>query len=122
MVGSSVTRVSDEYIYTLAGPEIGVAATKTFLVQITALALLGLSLAEARGTLDTSEIQQLRSSLMNIPESIELIIEKQEDYIKTMADLLATKPDFFFLGRGINTTTAMEGALKLKEISYTHAG
>jgi glucosamine--fructose-6-phosphate aminotransferase (isomerizing) len=98
-----------------------VAATKTFVVQITTLALLGLSLAEIRGICDASEIQELRNQLMNIPLDIEQIIEKQEDYIKTTADLLARKPNFLFLGRGINTPTAMEGALKLKEISYIHA-
>jgi glucosamine--fructose-6-phosphate aminotransferase (isomerizing) len=121
VMGSSITRTADHFIYTLAGPEIGVAATKTFVVQITTLALLGLSLAEIRGICDASEIQELRNQLMNIPLDIEQIIEKQEDYIKTTADLLARKPNFLFLGRGINTPTAMEGALKLKEISYIHA-
>jgi glucosamine--fructose-6-phosphate aminotransferase (isomerizing) len=121
VMGSSITRTADHFIYTLAGPEIGVAATKTFVVQITMLALLGLSLAEIRGICDASEIQELRNQLMNIPLDIEQIIEKQEDYIKTTADLLARKPNFLFLGRGINTPTAMEGALKLKEISYIHA-
>lgn len=121
VVGSSITRAADYFIYTLAGPEIGVAATKTFLVQITALALLGLSLAEVRGILDTSEIKRLHAHLFGIPNAIEQIIEKQEDYIKTTADILSSKPNFLFLGRGINTPTAMEGALKLKEISYSHA-
>ncbi len=121
VVGSSITRVADRFVYTLAGPEIGVAATKTFLVQISTLALLGLSLAEARGTLDTSEIQKYRGELLKIPAAIEQIIEKQEEYVKVTADTLAHKPNFLFLGRGINTPTAMEGALKLKEISYIHA-
>jgi len=121
VMGSSITRTADHFIYTLAGPEIGVAATKTFVVQITTLALLGLSLAEIRGIYNSSEIQEFRNQLMNIPINIEQIIEKQEDYIKTTADLLAPKPNFLFLGRGINTPTAMEGALKLKEISYIHA-
>jgi glucosamine--fructose-6-phosphate aminotransferase (isomerizing) len=121
VVGSSITRVADRFVYTLAGPEIGVAATKTFLVQISTLALLGLSLAEARGTLDTSEIQRYRGELQKMPSAIEQIIEKQEEYVKATADRLAHKPNFLFLGRGINTPTAMEGALKLKEISYIHA-
>ncbi|MFX1298141.1 MAG: SIS domain-containing protein, partial [Promethearchaeota archaeon] len=121
VVGSSITRAADYFIYTLAGPEIGVAATKTFLVQISTLALLGLSLAKVRGILDPSEVQKLHGQLLNIPNHIEQIIEKQEDYIKSTADRLATKPNFLFLGRGINTPTAMEGALKLKEISYIHA-
>ncbi len=121
VIGSSITRATDYFLYTLAGPEIGVAATKTFVVQITMLALLGLTLAEIRGVYDKSEIRQLHNQLMNIPLHIEQIIEKQEDYIKMTADILAQKPNFLFLGRGINTPTAMEGALKLKEISYIHA-
>jgi glucosamine--fructose-6-phosphate aminotransferase (isomerizing) len=121
VVGSSITRMADDFIYTLAGPEIGVAATKTFLVQITTLALLGISLARVRGILDNSEFKKLNDHLMNIPRCIEWIIEKYEDDIKTTADLLANKPNFLFLGRGINAPTAMEGALKLKEISYIHA-
>jgi len=121
VVGSSITRSADYFIYTLAGPEIGVAATKTFLVQITTLALLGLTLAEIRGILNNSEVQDLRQQLFNIPKLIEQVIEKREDSIKVTADLLAHKPNFLFLGRGINTPTAMEGALKLKEISYIHA-
>ena len=121
VVGSSITRVSDHFIYTLAGPEIGVAATKTFLVQITSLAMLNLALAKMRGTLDPSEINEFNSQLSKIPSHIEQIIEKQEDYIKNTADALSNKHSFLFLGRGINITTAMEGALKLKEISYMHA-
>jgi len=121
VVGSSITRSADNFIYTLAGPEIGVAATKTFLVQITTLALLGISLAQVRGVIDNSEFKKLTNHLMNIPRSIEQIIEKYEDDIKMTADLLANKPNFLFLGRGINAPTAMEGALKLKEISYIHA-
>lgn len=121
VLGSSITRVSDQYIYTLAGPEIGVAATKTFLVQITALALVNLALAKMRGSLTSSEIKELQKRLLRIPTDIAQIIEKQEDYIKVTAEKLAIQPNFLFLGRGINTTTAMEGALKLKEISYIHA-
>ncbi|NVM52331.1 MAG: glutamine--fructose-6-phosphate transaminase (isomerizing) [Candidatus Helarchaeota archaeon] len=121
VVGSSITRTADHFIYTQAGPEIGVAATKTFLVQNAALALIGLSLAEVRGSLDTSEVKEMRNQLLKVPNQISQIIEKQEDYIKITADNLANQPNFLFLGRGINTTTAMEGALKLKEISYIHA-
>ncbi|MFX1298272.1 MAG: isomerizing glutamine--fructose-6-phosphate transaminase, partial [Promethearchaeota archaeon] len=121
VVGSSITRSADQFIYTRAGPEIGVAATKTFLVQIATLALLGLNVAKVRGTLNDSEVREFQKHLLNIPHFIEQLIEKQEDYIKITADLLAAKPNFLFLGRGINTATAMEGALKLKEISYIHA-
>ncbi|MHA1264665.1 MAG: glutamine--fructose-6-phosphate transaminase (isomerizing) [Candidatus Helarchaeota archaeon] len=121
VVGSSITRIADKSLYTLAGPEIGVAATKTFLVQIVALALINLALARIRGSLDSTEINELQNQLAKIPHHIEQIIEKQEDYIKITADKLAHKSNFLFLGRGIHTTTAMEGALKLKEISYTHS-
>ncbi len=121
VVGSSITRSADHFLYTLAGPEIGVAATKTFLVQITTLALLGLSLAKIRGILNNSELKELTQQLGYIPQHIEQLIKKYEDYIKITADSLAHKPNFLFLGRGINTATAMEGALKLKEISYIHA-
>ncbi len=121
VVGSSITRTADNFVYTLAGPEIGVAATKTFLVQITSLAMLNLALAKMRGTLDTSEIKELNTRLVKIPSHIEQIIEKHEDYIKNTANALSNNKSFLFLGRGINITTAMEGALKLKEISYIHA-
>ncbi|NVM28155.1 MAG: glutamine--fructose-6-phosphate transaminase (isomerizing) [Candidatus Helarchaeota archaeon] len=121
VVGSSVTRTSDHFMYTLAGPEIGVAATKTFLVQITALALVNLAVANMRGTLDSSEIKNIHENLSKIPKHISQIIEKYEDYIKVTADSLANKQNFLFLGKGINTPTALEGALKLKEISYIHA-
>jgi glucosamine--fructose-6-phosphate aminotransferase (isomerizing) len=82
---------------------------------------LGISLARVRGILDNYEFKKLNDHLMNIPRCIEWIIEKYEDDIKTTADLLANKPNFLFLGRGINAPTAMEGALKLQEISYIHA-
>ncbi len=121
VVGSSITRSADDFIYTQAGPELGVAATKTFLVQIAALGLVNLSLADMRGTLNASEIKSLHDHLLKIPDHLSQIIEKHEDYIKNTADALAINRNFLFLGRGINTATAMEGALKLKEISYIHA-
>jgi glucosamine--fructose-6-phosphate aminotransferase (isomerizing) len=121
VVGSSITRGSDNVIYTKAGPEIGVAATKTFIVQVAALALLSLELAKMRGTLDYSEIQSMKRSLLDTPRQIESIIRSQEAIAIRATEKYHDKPSFLFLGRGISTATAMEGALKLKELSYTHA-
>jgi glucosamine--fructose-6-phosphate aminotransferase (isomerizing) len=121
VVGSSITRGSDNVIYTQAGPEIGVAATKTFIVQVAALALLSLELAKMRGTLDYSEIQSMKRSLLDTPRQIESIIRSQEAIAIRATEKYHDKPSFLFLGRGISTATAMEGALKLKELSYTHA-
>jgi glucosamine--fructose-6-phosphate aminotransferase (isomerizing) len=121
VVGSSITRVSDDVIYTQAGPEIGVAATKTFIVQVATLAMLSLELAKLRGTLDYNEIQSMKRSLLDTPRQIESVIKSQEATAIRAAEKYYNKPSFLFLGRGISTATAMEGALKLKEISYTHA-
>ncbi|MHA1784691.1 MAG: glutamine--fructose-6-phosphate transaminase (isomerizing) [Candidatus Helarchaeota archaeon] len=121
VVGSSITRISDRVIITQAGPEIGVAATKTFIVQLISLSLIALKLAEKKKTLASDKIEEYRKGLVNIPKIVEKIIEFQEDYIKETADLYAINDNFFFLARGINVPTAKEGALKLKEISYSHA-
>lgn len=121
VVGSSITRVSDNVICTQAGPEIGVAATKTFIVQVATLSLLSLELAKLRGTLDYSEIQSMKRSLLDTPRQIESVVKTQEATAIRIAEKYYNKPSFLFLGRGISTATAMEGALKLKEISYTHA-
>jgi glucosamine--fructose-6-phosphate aminotransferase (isomerizing) len=121
VVGSSITRVSDNVIYTQAGPEIGVAATKTFIVQVATLALLSLELAKLRGTLDYNEIQSMKRSLLDTPRQIQGVIKSQEAMALRTAEKYYNKPSFLFLGRGISTATAMEGALKLKELAYTHA-
>jgi len=121
VVGSSITRISDYVINTQAGPEIGVAATKTFVVQLTSLAMLGMCLAEFKDILSPKEIKKLNEHLDFIPDTIQKIITSQEKNIKLTAELFSKKANFLFLGRGINTSTAAEGALKLKEISYIHA-
>ncbi len=121
VVGSTITRLSDYVINTQAGPEIGVAATKTFVVQIVSFIMLGIHLAELRGTCDPSEINNLKEHLEFLPETIQKLIKVQEENIKIAAEQFSKKPSFLFLGRGINTATAAEGALKLKEISYIHA-
>ena len=121
VVGSSITRISDRVIITQAGPEIGVAATKTFIVQLISLSLIALNLAEKTKNLDPKKLEEYKNGFIKIPEIVEKIIEMQEDHIKEIANIYATKDHFFFLARSINVPTAKEGALKLKEISYSHA-
>ncbi|MHB1341210.1 MAG: glutamine--fructose-6-phosphate transaminase (isomerizing) [Coriobacteriia bacterium] len=120
VVGSRVTRESDGVIYTHAGPEIGVAATKTFTAQIAALTVLALKLAQAKGTLAPERIQALWSELVRIPDIVEAILGDAND-IEACAREYASANSSLFLGRGIGVPVAMEGALKLKEISYIHA-
>ncbi len=120
-VGSSITRLADQVLYTQAGPEIGVAATKTFATQLATLASLSIHLGVMTGAQKKKEQQALLDSLDGFPDLIESIIRNQESMIKETAQEHITKSSFFFLGRGISTATALEGALKIKEIAYVHA-
>ena len=120
VVGSAVTRDADGTVYTHAGPEIGVASTKAFTSQLVALQLLGLYLAQVRGTLSTEEIRSHIDELLHLPQTIEQAI-KASAGVEKIAERFYSRPDFLFLGRGINYPIALEGALKLKEISYIHA-
>jgi len=120
VVGSSIAREADGTIYTHAGPEIGVAATKTLVSQMSAIYALALYLAQARGTLTPAEIEAYAAELKGLPEKIEALLE-HIDGIKTCAQEFVDCRSFLFLGRGIGVPVAMEGALKLKEISYIHA-
>ncbi|MDR1774928.1 MAG: glutamine--fructose-6-phosphate transaminase (isomerizing) [Actinomycetes bacterium] len=124
VVGSSVTRpeAADGVVYTHAGPEIGVAATKTFTAQIAALNVLALKLAQARGTLTADEIARIFAELNELPGHIEQILLHQDD-IRSCAEsgCCVNACTSLFLGRGVGVPIAMEGALKLKEISYIHA-
>jgi glucosamine--fructose-6-phosphate aminotransferase (isomerizing) len=120
-VGSSITRMADTVLYTQAGPEIGVAATKTFATQLASLSSLSIHLGALSGAQKTSEQRQLLNALNQFPNLIESVIRNQESMIKAAAQQYITKSNFFFLGRGISTATAMEGALKIKEIAYVHA-
>jgi glucosamine--fructose-6-phosphate aminotransferase (isomerizing) len=120
VVGSRVTRESDGVIYTHAGPEIGVAATKTFTAQIAALTVLALKLAQAKGTLDQMRIESIWEEVSRLPETVEAILGSTGD-IEACAAEYAGVSSSLFLGRGIGVPVAMEGALKLKEISYIHA-
>jgi glucosamine--fructose-6-phosphate aminotransferase (isomerizing) len=121
VVGSSITRMADYTVITQAGPEIGVAATKTFMVQLTSLAQIALALGELTGFIDSKEIERKRQSLQGIPEIVSTVISTQEERARRLAGILYDKPSLLFLGRGVSMATAYEGALKLKEIAYNHA-
>ena len=120
VVGSSIARATDAGSYTHAGPEIGVASTKAFTAQITILALMALSLANKKGSIAKSRYYNLISQLNQIPELVEKALKTNEQ-VKYIADLYQNAKNFLYLGRGYNFPVALEGALKLKEISYIHA-
>ena len=120
VVGSMATREADGTVYTHAGPEIGVASTKAFTSQLVALQLLGLYMAQVRGTLSASEIRRHIEELLRLPQIIEQAV-KASAATERIAEKFYNRTDFLFLGRGINYPIALEGALKLKEISYIHA-
>ncbi|MBK5211585.1 MAG: glutamine--fructose-6-phosphate transaminase (isomerizing) [Coriobacteriia bacterium] len=120
VVGSRVTRESDGVIYTHAGPEIGVAATKTFTAQIVALTVLGLKLAQTKETLSSAEIAGVIAELNTMPDVVQEILDGQSDIQECASEFVGVSSSLF-LGRGVGVAIAMEGALKLKEISYIHA-
>jgi len=120
VVGSSLTREVEGVLYTHAGPEIGVAASKTFTAQLAALYLFALYLGQKRGTLDAERIRALLADLVHLPQQIEHVLHLDAE-TERLAQQYHTKTDFLYLGRGINYPIALEGALKLKEISYIHA-
>lgn len=120
VVGSSIARATHAGSYTHAGPEIGVASTKAFTAQVTVLTLMALRIAYMKGTISSSRFHQLLSELEAIPEKVERILQKN-DQIKYIADIYKDVPNALYLGRGYSFPVALEGALKLKEISYIHA-
>jgi glucosamine--fructose-6-phosphate aminotransferase (isomerizing) len=120
VVGSSVTRGADATFYLQAGPEIGVVATKTYLTELVVLCLLALDLARRRGRLSEAEVAEVLSELRELPAKLEVTLE-QEEAIAEVARRYASREGFFFIGRHLGYPTALEGALKLKEISYVHA-
>jgi glucosamine--fructose-6-phosphate aminotransferase (isomerizing) len=120
VVSSTIARESDGVIYTHAGPEIGVASTKAFTTQLAALYLLALHLGAARGTLSGTQIAVRLQELSELPRKIEEVL-KNEAAIAAIARKYKDATDFLYLGRGISYPIALEGALKLKEISYIHA-
>jgi glucosamine--fructose-6-phosphate aminotransferase (isomerizing) len=121
VVGSMVAREAHGTIYTHAGPEIGVASTKAFTAQLTALFLFALHLAQKRGTIAGPESAALVDELSRIPGKIEEVLRQRDGECRQLAKAFASASNFLFLGRGIHFPIALEGALKLKEISYIHA-
>lgn len=120
VVGSSIARATHEGIYTHAGPEIGVASTKAFTAQLIVLSMLAIKIASERGTIDARKKQALIRELQLVPELIEDVLD-QAGRIKYIAQKYWLASNFLYLGRGYQYPIAMEGALKLKEISYIHA-
>jgi glucosamine--fructose-6-phosphate aminotransferase (isomerizing) len=121
VVGAAVTREAQGTITTNAGPEIGVASTKAFTAQLTALFVFALHLAQVRGTITPAESLHLVTELSKLPGKVEDILRSVDDQCQQLAKSFSTANDFLFLGRGIHYPIALEGALKLKEISYIHA-
>jgi glucosamine--fructose-6-phosphate aminotransferase (isomerizing) len=120
VIGSSIARTSHAGSYTHAGPEIGVASTKAFSTQICMLTLIALQIAQQKGTVSTSKLREILYELENIPKKIEETL-KLDAQIKELAAIYKDSSNFLYLGRGYNFPVALEGALKLKEISYIHA-
>ncbi len=120
VVGSSIARLSHAGAYTHAGPEIGVASTKAFTAQLAVLTMIALKIGFAKGTLDAERFDMLCNELSLIPEKVASLL-KDTEHIKEVADKYKDARDFLYLGRGYNFPIALEGALKLKEISYIHA-
>ncbi len=120
-IGSTLTRVSRVYVGQQSGPEIGVAATKTFTSQLSVLAQMALRLAKKRGKVSQDEMDFLAEKLDELPDTVETIIQTQEEKAKQIAKKYKNAKTFFFLGRGVSTATAYEGRLKLMEIAYVPA-
>ena len=120
VIGSQADRVSDGVIYMHAGPEIGVASTKAFTASLVDLYLLGLYLGQARGTIADAQRDELLDALLHLPRLVGEVLDNGHEY-EELANLFFRHKDFLYLGRGINYPIALEGALKLKEISYIHA-
>ena len=120
VVGSSISRITDAGSYTHAGPEIGVASTKAFTAQVTVLTLMALSLAHKKGSISETKFHTLLTELEAIPEKVQRILEKNT-HIESIASVYKDASNALYLGRGSSFPVALEGALKLKEISYIHA-
>jgi len=120
VVGSSIARMADAGVYTHAGPEIGVASTKAFTTQVTVLSMIALMVAHLKGTINEEDYRTLLVDIELLPKNLESII-KQNNTIQKIAKHFKDAANFLYLGRGYNFPVALEGALKLKEISYIHA-
>lgn len=120
VVGSSISREADEVFYTWAGPEIAVASTKAYTTQITSLYMIALNFALEKGTITREEYLSTIEKMKKLPEKIQKVLDNQEK-IKETAERIVSKEHVFFLGRGVDYSLAMEGSLKLKEVSYIHS-
>ena len=120
VVGASIPRMTDGGVYTHAGPEIGVASTKAFTAQVTVLTMVALKMAQKRGKITEARMAEILKGMVEIPEKVKEVLKK-DDQIKYIADIYKDAPNCLYLGRGIQFPVALEGALKLKEISYIHA-
>jgi glucosamine--fructose-6-phosphate aminotransferase (isomerizing) len=120
VVGASIPRMTDAGVYTHAGPEIGVASTKAFTAQVTALVLMALKMADKRGMISEERMREILKEMAAIPDKIKEIL-KLDKKIEAIADIYKDAPNCLYLGRGYQFPVALEGALKLKEISYIHA-
>jgi len=120
VIGSSLSRIADNVIYTRAGPEIGVASTKAFTTQLAVIYLLTIKLSKIRGTLNDKQISDMISGIRKIPLEIQSVLDEDSEILKC-AELYYEKTNSIYLGRGVNFPIALEGALKLKEVSYIHA-
>ena len=121
VVGSTLSRETDAGVFTHAGPEIGVASTKAFTAQVVVLIMMALEMGYRKGVVEKAEFRNYIGELSKIPSKIEYILEHSDESIKRMSSLFTYAPNFLYLGRSYNFPVALEGALKLKEISYIHA-
>ena len=120
VIGSSIPRASDKVIYTMVGPEIGVASTKAFTAQVSVLTMLALLWGKRKGTLSSTQCEDLLKEMDALPEKIQQVLN-QQPAIRRMAETLSFASSCLYIGRSYNYPVALEGALKLKEISYIHA-
>ena len=120
VIGSSITREADYTIYTHAGPEIAVASTKAYTSQVILMVILAVYFAEVLGSCDENYIEELKSDILDLPAKVETILD-EINTVKEFANKVYTEHDMYFLGRGTDYNVAMEGSLKLKEISYIHS-
>jgi glucosamine--fructose-6-phosphate aminotransferase (isomerizing) len=120
VIGSTISREAQHVLHTQAGPEICVASTKAYVSQLIGVYLLGLYLARQRGVLSAAEEQEIVAAMRAMPDQVQEVLEDEKSIVRT-AEQFASCKDFFFLGRGLDYAVAMEGALKLKEISYIHS-
>ncbi|TVR19249.1 MAG: glutamine--fructose-6-phosphate transaminase (isomerizing) [Balneolaceae bacterium] len=121
VVGSTISRDTDAGVFTHAGPEIGVASTKAFTAQVVVLTMMALAVGKHKGVLSNDDMKMYINELLMLPSKVEYILEHANEPIKKMASLFTYAPNFLYLGRSYNFPVALEGALKLKEISYIHA-